>query len=153
MAHWAFFPETFDWRTFVHIVHTNLWLCHHWSRPGIIDCFFNAGISLRVFFPHLAETWTVLPDNSLPTGPCQQALWVFVPCSPTLTCNGWLQTGHERSKELDLRSMLFLWWNFSLCYKYFLGQFFKAEVAGRPLSRHLLVPGKQKDIDKNHRSR
>ena len=32
-----FFPETFDWRTFVHIVHTNLWLCHHWSRPVIID--------------------------------------------------------------------------------------------------------------------
>ena len=146
-----FFPETFDWRTFVHIVHTNLWLCHHWSRPGIID--FVVVVFLRVFFPHLAETWSVLPDHSLSTGPCQQALSVFVPCSPILTCNGWLQTGHERSKELDLRSLLFLGWNFSLCYKYFLGQFFKAEAAGRPLSRHLLVPGKQKDIDKNHRSR
>ena len=150
MAHWAFFPRDL-WLANIcaHCTHQPLIVSplvqawHHW-----LCCYF-----LRVFFPHLAETWTVLPDHSLSTGPCQQALSVFVSCSPILTCSGWLQTGHERSKELDFRSFLFLWWNFSLCYKYFLGQFFKAEAAGRPLSRHLLVPGKQKDIDKNHRSR
>ena len=73
MAHWAFFPEIFDWWTFVHIVHTNLLLCHHWSRPAIIDfvVVFFYEFSSHTLLKHDLFSLTTAYQLDLASKPCQ----------------------------------------------------------------------------------